>query len=330
MLLRKLSRATAALALALVCVRVQAEAPQLPATAIADDTYAVATMSVAKVDPTSLEAAAKAVLGQNFAMAQGGLAKYKEKYAAYSDSGAESVTFVMSGDPEQKKEPVAYLKLKPGADHAAIETKIRADQAKEGKADETDFSNEGDFLVMRKKGSDLPKGGAADRAKTFTEILGAADKALTIAFTPTDAIRAKMKQDMKADPNSPPWAQSLTPLLADSKSVMLEVSLGDAPKIGLALQAADEAGAKGIVDAAGQGAAQLKTNADQMRQGGAQLAGMADSLGALADALKPTQYGSKVTLSLDGKTIGPVVSNFLPFLMMGGGGGARPAPGAGQ
>ena len=33
--------------------------------------------------------------------------------------------------------------------------------------------------------------------------------------------------------------------------------------------------------------------------------------------MKPTQSGSKVTLSVDGKVIGPAVANILPFIMMG-------------
>jgi len=39
---------------------------------------------------------------------------------------------------------------------------------------------------------------------------------------------------------------------------------------------------------------------------------------SLSDALKPMQSGSKVSLNIDAKAVGPAVSNLLPFMMMGG------------
>jgi hypothetical protein len=327
-----------AVVMAGVCAfSLRAAPPELPSSAVGGDTYVVANMDVSKMTPDAVDAAAKAVLGQNFAMAQQGLQKYRDKYKEYADTGAEHVTFVASGDPtkgEKEPEPVVYVKLKPGTDHAAVEKKIREEQAKEGnaKADEMEFANQGDFLVMHKKGTALPSGGDAVKAKAFSEILGNSDSAFSVAFLPTDAIRTKMKDEMKADPNQP--LSAIAPLLADSKWIKLDVQLGDSPKLGLNLMAADETSAKKMVDTAQQGAQQLKAQADQMKQAGPQFAGMAEALGGLADALKPTANGSKVALSVDGKTVGPIVSNFMPMIMGAGGaggpgGGARPRPGGG-
>ena len=327
---RKLPRLTAraaVLALAVLCARVQS-AVELPATAITDDTYVVANMSMAKLDPASLEASAKVILGANIAMAQEGLTKYKAKYDDYVSTGAESVTIVMSGDPSQGKEPepVVYIKMKAGSDHKALEDKIKAEQAKEGKPQETEISNDGDFMVMRKKGTALPTAGSADRAKSFMDLLGAGDRAFVLSFIPNDKVRAQMKEKLKADPSQPAWMQTLSPFMADSKSVVLEAKIGDAPNLGVSVTAADEASAKGISDAVVQGSQQLKEHAGQMKQAGPQFAGMADAFNSLADALKPAQSGSKVELSIDGKVVGPAVSNLLPLMMMGaGGGGPRPA-----
>ncbi len=326
----RLTARAALLAAVLMCARVQAAAPQLPASAIADDTYMVGTISVAKLDPASLDAAAKAVLGAQAAMVADGLAKYKAKYDEYAGSGAESVSFVLSGDPNQDKkpEPVVYVKLKAGTDHAAIEKKVREAEAKEGKPDEMDITHDGDFMILHKKGTELPKGGAAERARDFALMMGSAEKAVTLAFKPNDTIRTKMKQDLKPDASKPAWAQAMTPLLADSKWAVVDAQLGDAPMIGLTVEAADEAGAKGITDAVVQGGQQLKTQADQLKQGGPQFAGMSDALSSLSDALKPTQAGSKVSLNIDAKAVGPAVTNLLPFLMMGaGGGGGQPRGG---
>ena len=331
---RKMSRLTArvaVLSLALMCGRVNAAAPQLPASAIADDTYLVATISVAKLDPASLDAAAKAVLGAQAAMVADGLAKYKAKYDEYAGTGAEAVTFVLSGTPQQEgkpdPEPVVYVKFKPGSDQAMAEKKVREAQAKEGKPDEMEITHEGDFMVMHKKGTEMPKSPSADRARAFAEILGNAEKAVTFAFNPTDKIREDMKKALKPDASKPAWVQAMSPFLGDSKWTLIEAKFGETPTIGMTIQAADEAGAKGISDAVAQGGQQLKAQADQMKQAGPQFAGMVDAMSSLADVLKPVQAGSKVSLNIDAKAVGPAVSNLLPFLMMGaGGGGPRGGP----
>lgn len=321
----------AALALAFLCAWVQAAAPQLPPSAIADDTFMVATVDVAKFDPASLDASAKVILGASYAFVAEGLAKYKAQYEAYAGTGAESVTFVVGGDPAQNPEPIFYVKLKAGADHAALEKKIRDEAAKEGKPVEAEFSNDGDFMVMRKKGTKLPEAGSPDRARAFAEIVANSDKAFTLALNPTEKVRAKMKEDLKNKPQQQPWMTAMAPLLIDSKWMLMDAKLGEAPVISMTVQAADEAGAAGIADSVTQGGQQLKTQADEIRQKSPQFAGMADALVVMADALKPVKTGSKVSVSIEGKVVGPVVSNLLPLLMMGGaGGGPRPGANPGQ
>jgi hypothetical protein len=328
-----------AFAAALLCDRASAADPAIPASGITNDTFLVVHMVGAKVDPASVEAAARSILGANFPPnAQEGLSKYKEKYEEYSKAGAESVTMVVSGDPTKdtgtsKPQPLIYLKLKPGSDHAAVEQKIRADEAKEGKGDDkTEISHEGDYLVMREKGTPAPSGGGnADRAKLFSDAMSGADKAIAFAFVPTDPLREKMKKEAaNAGAGAPPWAASLAPLLADSKWARADLSLGDSPTMGVTLLAADENSAKQINDITVQASQQLKAMADQLKQAAAQnpqFAQMATSMGALADSLKPTQDGAKVKLSVDGKTVGPAVMSMV--MMYGGGAGGAPKAGGG-
>ena len=317
--------AAAALALAVLCARAQAAAPQLPASAIVADTYAVILVDIAKVDPASVQASANALLGAQAAMATEPLAKYKAKYDEFTGIGAATVTIVVGGEMDGPKppEPVVYVSLKPGSDVAAAEAKVRELQAKEGKGDQMEVTHDGDFLVLHSKGSELPKEGAADRAKSFTDLIGSGDKAVSIAFIPTDKIRAKMKANIKNDPNQPPYAAALGTNLSDSKSLVIDLKLGDAPTIGMTVDAADDAGAKGISDAITAAGTDLKTKAAQMKAGGEQFAPMADAMTSLADALKPAAAGSKVSLSLEGKIIAPAVANLLPFIM-GAAGGAPP------
>jgi hypothetical protein len=176
----------------------------------------------------------------------------------------------------------------------------------------------------------MPAGGAGDRAKLFSDALGSGDKALVFALVPTDEIRTKIKDDAKNDAGAPPWAKTLTPLLADSKWMSVDVNLGAAPTIGVAVLAADDASAKGIADSVTQGQQMLQMMADQMKQN-PQQAPFAGALGALADVLKPTQAGPKVSLNIDGAKLGPAVQTILPMLFMGrAGGGVAPPPPPGK
>jgi len=330
MLFKKSLQVGVAIVLALACARVQAAGVDLPPSAVSGETFAIAKLDVSKMAPAALEAAAKVVMGPNAQMAQGAIEKYKAQYDEYAKS-AESATFVMTGDPGTQKDiqPIVYVKLKPGSDHAAVEKKIREDQAKNGKGEEMDISHEGDFVVMRKKGSAAPNGsGDAGRASGFADVLNKSDKAFTVAILPTEKVRAKMKADAKGDPNQPAWASTLASNVADSKWMKLELSLGEAPALGATVQAADDAGANGIVTAVGEGSKMLRDQAAQLKQAGQpQLAAMGDAMNGLADALKPNQSGAQVSINVDGKTVGPIVAQFIPLIMNAGGGQPRPAGG---
>jgi hypothetical protein len=331
MLVKKISRAAAVLALALVCGRASAEAPQLPAKAVGDDTWLVVHVNAAKLDPDSIDQSLQAILGPQAAMAQQAMSDFRTKYKEIVDAGAQSMTIVASGPVGDGKEPngVGYIKLKPGTDHAAVEKKIRDEQAKSGTkdADNTEFLNDGDYLIVHKKGTPMPAGGASDRTKLFTDALGSSEKSLVFAFVPTPDIRTKMKESAKGNNDAPDWAKNLGPQLSDAKWMSVDVNLGAAPTIGVTAQAADDASAKSIADSVTQGQQQLQTMADQMKQN-PQGAAFAGALGALADALKPTQAGSKVSLTIDGAKVGPAVQTMIPMLLMGrqGGGVAPPPP----
>ena len=54
---------------------------------------------------------------------------------------------------------------------------------------------------------------------------------------------------------------------------------------------------------------------------------MAATFSALADSLKTTTSGTKVSLNIDAAKVGPAVAQMLPMIMMGRGGpGGGPAP----
>jgi hypothetical protein len=119
--------------------------------------------------------------------------------------------------------------------------------------------------------------------------------------------------------------------IAGSQNVMLSITTGENPVIDLSVLTADEESGKKFADALDQGVQQLKAQADQLKQAGPQAAGIAGPMSALADALKPKQEGAKVSVSVDGKVLGPAVSNMLPFIMGGHGGGpnqSKAAPGS--
>jgi hypothetical protein len=331
--------ALASFALLLAGSRAASAADVVPASGVGANTFVVGKIDINKMTPASLDSAAKAVLGPlaDNPKFREGLDEYRQKYDQYTKAGAESVTMVMSGDPtkdEKEPQPVVYLKLKPGSDPAAVEQMIRADQeknkAKNPNQKDTDITHEGDYIVMREKGAPVAPGGDAAKARSFGDILAGSDKAISFAFIPTDPIRTKMKE---ADPNQPTWMKALAPLLADSKSMRLDVALGDSPTLGLIVQAADEGSAKGIVDAATQGTDQLKQQAAAMKQAPPQFQGMADALNGLAEALKPTASGNQVTMNVQGKALAPIIANIAPMFMgLGGGpggGGPAPKPGGG-
>lgn len=341
MLLKQASRVTAraaALALvALAALNARADLPKLPEKAIADDTFLVVHIDAAKLSPESIDQTLTAVLGAQAGMAQQGMADYRAKYKQMIDAGAESITITAGGPVGGDKEPIGagYIKLKPGADHAAFEKMIREEQAKNAKdqAKDMEVANEGDFMIVHEKGKALPTAGSADRAKMFGDAMKGDSKAVVLAFVPTPEIRAKMKEEMQDKADTPDWAKGAGPLLADSKTMTVDFTLGAAPVIGVKVAAADDASATKLTGIADAGKKQLQGMADQMKQAGPQGAAMAGTFSALADSFKTTSTGSTVAVSIDAAKVGPAVAQMLPMIMMGrnmgGGPGAGPKPGGG-
>lgn len=331
----RLKLAAAGMVLALACAPLTRAAVKVPESAVAADTFLVAHVNMSKIDPVQIDAAIKAVMGANAPAVNKGMDEYKDKFKEMTDAGVESLTIFASGDPTGDKEPIglAYAKLKPGADHAAAEAKFKEEQAKEAakhpdqKGDEADVTWEGDYMVLHKKGTDLPKGGDGARAKMFTEAFSSTDKALDVVFVPTDPIRAKMQEHAKeAGAGGPPWAKDAAEAAAAAKSASIGVTLGESPSLDVMVNAADEAGAKKLADATTEGANMLKAQAAQLKQAGPQLAPMADAMNAIAGSLVPKQDGAKVSLMIDAKTVGPAVGQIVPMFMGGAGGaGAPPA-----
>ena len=227
MWINRVSRA-AVLALGLMCVRAWAGGPQLPATAIGEDTFVVVAINPAKLDAPSLDATVKAILGDNAAIAKDGLEKAKAQFSEMNEAGAEQMTIVVSGkDMVNPPQPIVYVKMKPGADHAAAEKLIRAHEVQEH-TEASEISNDGDFLITRKKGTALPTAASPERTKAFGDAFGNMDKAFSVIFIPTAPIRDQIKQQAAA-PGANPMIATALPLLADSQWISVEGTLGDAP-----------------------------------------------------------------------------------------------------
>lgn len=327
MLKRRASRWTtaAALGLATLCSPLVFSAPQVPDSAVASDTFALVNLNLQKIDPDSVEATAKAVMGPMAALATAKLADFREKYKEFTDAGAEDMIVAASGDPTGDKEPnaVAYVKFKSGTDHAAVEAKVKEESAKEAQKlgkqpEDMNLSWEGDFLVINKKGAEAPKGGDAERAKAFKDAFAAEDKALDIVIVFTDKMRKDMKDQAAQNltQGAPPWLKEAADAATDAKAMSFGITLGASPSIDLMINAADEAGAKKLTTAASEGAKMLKEQAANMKQAGGQAAAMADSMNTLADALNAKQDGAKVTMSVDAKAIAPAVMQM--GMMFGG------------
>jgi hypothetical protein len=326
----------AGMVLTLACAApVSRAAVTVPESAVGPDTFMVAHVNMTKVDPAQIDASIKAVMGPAAPAVNKGMDEYKDKFKEMTDAGVESLTIVASGDPDKEPVGVGYAKLKSGADHAAAEAKFKEEQAKEAakhpdaKPDEADVTWEGDYMVIHKKGEALPKGGDSARAKQFAEAFSATDKALDIVFVPTDKIRTQMKEQAKQAAGGPPWATAAAEAASDAKSASIGITLGETPSLDVMINAADEAGAKKLVDATNEAANMLKAQAAQFKQAGPQLAPMADAMNAIAGSLQPKQDGAKVTMAIDAKTVGPAVSQLIQtyFAGAGAGGGAPPAKG---
>src|SRR5258706_15114334 len=79
---RAMSAAVAALVLALCCARAQAEGVKLPESAVGAETFVVTTMSIPKLDPASVEAAAKAMMSPSFSAVHSSMWEYMRTHDA--------------------------------------------------------------------------------------------------------------------------------------------------------------------------------------------------------------------------------------------------------
>jgi hypothetical protein len=301
--------------LTLAAMRAQGAPLTLPATAIADDTFFVATIDLTKVDPTTLEATAKAALGDKAGELDEILAQYKTHHEKYAGKGAESATVVFRGDPDNGPgpEPVFYVRFKPGADHAPVEKQIREDEG-ENNPEALEITHDGDFMLLRKKGVSPPEQGSPDRAKLFAEAHGDSDRPAVALLIFNEAMTKSIQKDIGQGAPA-----GLGDLAKDSKSIRLELTLGQAVAADVTIRSADEEAAKRVADAVSGLGDFIRAQVAQMKQVFAQgvppqaavqmapLKEIADAMGSLADAFKPQQAGTTVTMKGDAKAAGALL-----------------------
>lgn len=288
----------------------RAEPLKLPVGAIAEDTFLVARVDLAKADPAVLEATAKAALEDKAEVADGLLGPFKEHYPQYKEKGIESAAVVMSGDPDAASEPRSafYLKLKEGADHAPVEAMIR-EQAGEKAVEKMEIAGDGDFVIVRPKlaeGAEAPPR-SEEREKLFAEAWGdgTPGAAATGVVIFNDAMTAGIERD--AQHGAP---AGLVTIVKQSKWLRADVTLGEKPGITVAFRAADDEGAKGIAEALGSVRDMLKAQVATIRglaaNAGPEVADMADAMGAFAEAMDARTSGAEAVLRLDAKAIGAI------------------------
>lgn len=315
MIVRPLTRRFSCLVLmAFAALGVRAGTPKLPANAIAEDTFFVATVDLAKVEPATLEATAKAALGDKAGDVDDLLTLYKTHHEKYAGKGAESVTLAMRGDPDKQQgpEPIFYVKFKAGADHGEVEKQIR-EQEGENNPEALEITHDGDFMVLRKKGAQPPEAGSEERTKLFTDALGDCEKPAVAALIFNDAMVKSIDKDIGH--GAPP---ALADFVKEAKSLRIELTLGQMVAAEVTIQTADEDAAKRVADAVTGLGETIKAQVAQMKQAFAgappQVAAqmgpigeIADAMSAVAEAVKPQQAGAKVTISVDAKTVGAVL-----------------------
>ena len=299
-------------------IAVKAAPLNLPAYAVPEDAFFVATVELSKADPAALEATVKALLGEKAGEADGDLKIYKTYYEKYAGFGAERITVVMRGDPDKQKspEPMLYVKFKAGAEHVAAEKQIRADEG-ENNPLPMEITHDGDFMLVRAKGQMPPTEGSEGRTKLFAEALGNSEKPVVGALIFNEALLREAKNSPAQ--GQPPGFQSM---VSDPKWYLFEITLGEASKAEVTIQTADEEVAKRVADAVTGIGDFVKAQAAQMKQQFANMpkqalqqlgpmAEMADAMTTMAEAFKPTQMGSKVMATFDAPAAGGMLRLFL-------------------
>jgi hypothetical protein len=203
-----------------------------------------------------------------------------------------------------------YVSFKAGADHAALEKQIREDEGENNPAP-MEISHDGDFMVMRKKGQELPEAGSEERAKLFGDAMGNSNKPAVAVLILNEAM---LKGVQKALGQGMPPA--FATIATDSKSMRLEVTLGEAVGAEITLQGADEETAKRLAEAVTGLGDLIRAEIPQMKQAFVQppaagapvqagpILEMVEPLTAIAEALKPQQAGTTVTVKADAKVAG--------------------------
>lgn len=293
------------------CFAVQA-APKLPANAIADDTFFIATLDFSKLDPATVEAGAKAALGDKLAIVDELLGVYKAHYEKYAGKGVKSVTLILRGDPDQQRqgpEPIFYVRFKPGSDQAAVEKQIREEEGENNPA-ALEITHDGDFMVLRTQGREPPETGSEERTKLFAEALGDSDKPVVAALIFNDAlVKGARKAPLQGQP--PGFVSFVT----DTKWIRIEMTPGAAVKAELTIDTADEETAKRMADIVTGFGEFMKAQIAQMKQAAAQAGPefvmMMDAAAALAEEIKPQQSATNVTVAFDAKGIGALLTGYL-------------------
>jgi len=221
------------------------------------------------------------------------------------------------------------VQLKPGADAGAVEKMIREEMKPEDQA-KTAFERQGNFLMVHEKDTKMSAKPDPARAKQFMDALEHSSKAaVVVAFIPNQAMRDQAKNQPK-DQNLPKWMQDAMPVAINSQWATFALNFGQSPSIVVTDQTADEQSAKTLNDSINAALAELRQLAQNANQGGGGggMAMFAPMLAPLANALKPVQQGSTVTVQLNGpalRMIAETAANLAPMFMGPGGQG----PGAG-
>lgn len=289
------------------CVAVQATLPDLPINAIDEQTFFVGNLDLTKVNPALIDATFIALFGDKTNGMDDFVKGFQSQYAKYGDKGAESVSVIVHGDPNQQKpgEAIMYVEFKPGTDQAALVKQIRQEDV-EGHFAALEISQQGDFMVIRKAGVSLPTNGSTELTNRFAEVLGHSEKPGVGALIFNEAMLKSMKQDLQR--GGPPSMQTI---VTDSKWFRIELTFGEATQGQVTIQAADEPAGKRIADAVTGLGELMKSQAAEIKKSAgkadARIVEIADAMTAAAEAYKPVQAGALVTITADAKALGGLV-----------------------
>lgn len=294
--------------LVMCAVIVHAAPLDLPPNAIGADTFFVAKLNPAGIDPAAVEATFKAALGDDAGQADKLLEGFKLRHERFSSKGVDTVTVVMRGDPNtpQGPDPIFYAKMKPDADRAALEKMVR-DELGEANADMMDVTSDGDFMLFRKKGVEAPTDASDERRKLFEEALGDSNKPGVGALICTEAMVAGVQRDVQ---HGAP--EGLATLVNAGKWFRFEVTLGESPKAEVIIHAADADGGKQIADGLTSLGNAMKAQAAIIKNAGGKATAAAENIETVADVMsKAEQNNENVAVTVDSKAIGMMLREIV-------------------